>query len=443
MLSLLALALGVTGCFKDDNFNYQFTGESGSYVSPARVESPDVRNVLLYVGGGFNTLSPYIAEDIEDISNGPLPTRNHPSDPVLVVLSRLNKDPYSKETTDLTSPALFRIYANEQGQCVKDTLRIWPEDTPASSPTLLTEALNFVYRQFPAKGYGMIISSHASGWLPALYYSKPSEYEAATWYSNAPGINLKPYQVPWRDQPEVFPDLDEDDGYPAVKSVFRDEGENVCEMDLDLLAEAIPFHLDYLLFDACLMGCVEVAYELKGKVDLVGFSQTEVLADGFDYNRLSSRLLQKNPDPISVCKDYFEQYDKQTGVNRSATISLVDTHKMDHLAEVCKTLFEAYREKIATLSGGRVQPYFQHNRHFFYDLKDILVKAGITEEEKALLDAALDECILYKAATPSFLSIKIACFSGFSMYLPSMGSTYLDNFYKSRIAWNRATSLVK
>ena len=78
------------------------------------------------------------------------------------------------------------------------------------------------------------------------------------------------------------------------------------------------------------------------------------------------------------------------------------------------------------------------------------VKAGISDTEKNNLKNAVDACILYKAATPTFLlyktgggsGFKIETYSGFSMYLPCNGSDYLDNYYKS-LAWNKATGLVQ
>jgi hypothetical protein len=36
----------------------------------------------------------------------------------------------------------------------------------------------------------------------------------------------------------------------------------------------------------------------------------------------------------------------------------------------------------------------------------------------------------------------IRAHSGLSMYLPSRGSSFLDNYYKTHIAWNQATELV-
>ena len=76
-------------------------------------------------------------------------------------------------------------------------------------------------------------------------------------------------------------------------------------------------------------------------------------------------------------------------------------------------------------------------------MKDVLVQAGITPEEEAQLQSALDKCVLYKASTPSFLGIKISRYSGLSMYLPSMGTSYLNDYYRNHLAWNRDTQLVK
>ena len=175
----------------------------------------------------------------------------------------------------------------------------------------------------------------------------------------------------------------------------------------------------------------------------MGFSQTEVLAMGFDYYTLASRLLQYNPDPVQVCKDYFARYDIKTGGDRSATISAVDTRQMEPLVTICKTLFDKYRSELKSMKGGNVQGYFRYDRHFFYDLEDILIKAGITAEEKAALEDALNQCVVYKAATDYFLGIPRNTACGLSMYLPSMGSDYLDTFYTNHIAWNKATELVK
>lgn len=443
IIALLLLIAGVSSCFKDPNFDFKASGEgSGSNLTPSRTESPDVRNVLLYIAAGFNSLSNFLADDIQDLESSPLPGRNSPTDPVLLVLSRLPRDPYYADYLDPVPPVLFRMYADEKGEPVCDTLLVWSAETPLTKASTLTEAFEYMNDAFPGNRYGVIYSSHGSGWLPPLYYENPSHFEPTASY--APGKDIRGWHAP-----EEFPAIQRRGETPEVKSVGVDSSDGPdLELDLDAFAAAIPYHLDYILFDACLMGCVEVAYELREKADLVGFSQTEVLAEGFDYKSLSSHLLTKDPDPEAVCRDYFNYYNAQSGSKRSATISLVDTRKMGALEEVCRQLFEKYRVQINSLPGSLVQGYFRFNRHYFYDLKDILVNAGITEAETLQLQAALDQCILYKAATPYFFQggnygFAIKNYSGLSMYLPSMGSAYLDNYYLNHIAWNKATSLVK
>jgi hypothetical protein len=286
----------------------------------------------------------------------------------------------------------------------------------------------------------MVFSSHATGYLPAGYYLNPesgSGSELLWKRMRKDGLTAVPYIEEERDE-----------SMPMVKSIGQDQvgipGEYISyEIELNDFADAIPMKLDYILFDACLMGGIEVAYELAGKAGMVGFSQTEVLAEGFCYGTLTQRLfMDEGPDLKGACEDYFNQYDTQNGVYRSATISLIDCDKLEPLAEVCRKLFDKYRENIRSLNYSKVQIFYRSNRHWFYDLESILANAGISMEEMNELEAALDQCVAYKAHTPRFMdSFDIITFSGFSMYLPSHGGRQLDVFYKT-LKWNEATGLV-
>ena len=121
---------------------------------------------------------------------------------------------------------------------------------------------------------------------------------------------------------------------------------------------------------------------------------------------------------------------------------MVDCGKLDDLAKICSEIFEKYRTEIGNVPAYSVQRYFTGNHHWFYDLKDIIAKAGANETDIAGLDKALEECIVYKAATPEFLGVEIENYSGLSMYLPCNGSRYLDTYYAD-LQWNLHTSLVK
>ena len=93
------------------------------------------------------------------------------------------------------------------------------------------------------------------------------------------------------------------DGTPDVKSigVQNISKSELIEIDITDLAEAIPMNMDYIIFDACFMGGVEVAYELMEKCDKMVFSQTEILADGMDYKTMCSYLFAAG-EPVAANK---------------------------------------------------------------------------------------------------------------------------------------------
>lgn len=411
---LMAALLALTVSCRDPHFSTDDSGGGTPSRKPGgRQPVEQTRNVMIMVSGGHNDLAYYLTKDLQEMAEGFLPTGDYQTANVLMILSRLPVN----ELSTTSVPVLYRMYSGTDGKPVRDTIRVWGEDSRMFGGAVLSDALNMVRDRYPAKSYGMVLSSHASGWLPTGYYENPSKYEK--------GSKL------------------------SLRSIGSDKDNGVSvEMDLVDFANAIPYKMKYLVLDCCLSGGVEVAWALRDKVERVAFTQTETMADGFDYSAIVRRLLESDtPDPLGVCQDFYNYYMAKSGVDQSATISLVEPNKMDALASVSAALFEKYRTPISQLKGSQVQGYFREERHFFYDFRDILVKAGATEEELARLDAALSSCVLYKAATPWFFKggkdgFPINTHCGLSMYLPSMGSEFLDNYYKANIAWNQATQLV-
>lgn len=405
IIAAMLLPLLLVSCFKDPNFE-PGGGESGPQTQPGRLPDHEVRNVMIMYSAGFNSLSRPLTVDLGELEEGFVPNASTRADNILLVLSRHQ---VSDDSTPV-APVLYRIYKDREGTVINDTLLQWDKTMQATDPALMEEVFRYAREHFPAKGYGLVYSSHGSGWIP---------------------------------------DPDRATKGESVLSLGQDSDTGrVHEMELYEFVDAIPYELDYVLLDACFMACVEVAWALRDKTPIVGFSPTEIMSDGFNYQTLAKRLIgASEPDPLAVCEDYFAQYIAPEQRSPYASITMVDTRKMDPLAEVCRTLFEKYRTSIAALRTDQVQTYFRPRRNpwldHLFDLRDMLVKAGISAEETAALNQALSQCILYERHTDYFMSLPLVNVCGLSVFLPSSGDDFFKSYYKEHVAWNTETQLVK
>lgn len=415
------LMLSAVAC--DKTFD-DMPGNKGT--TPVRDVTPEKAQVMILYSAGFNSLCAALEDDVNDIKSGYLPLVGSMSKAVLVYSRRLSE---TGRYTDRTPSYLIRLSVDGWGKVVSDTLKTWPETDEAVSASTMTDVLETVKGLYPHASYGMVFSSHGSGWLPSGYYST-GKITAGT-----AGLQAVPYIDP-----------NSDGSMPRVKSIGIDNitSRNTYEMEIETFAQALPMKFDYIIIDACLMGCVEVAYALKDKCDKLVFSQAEVLEDGLcDYTTLTQRVLRPVvPDLYNLCEDSYRHYKNQDDpIYRSLTISMIDCTRLDGLAESCKSLFSKYRNQISLVNAANVQGYFRSRKHWFYDLTDILRQSGVSEEDMADYNKAMSDCVLYNAATDTFINFDIRTHCGLSMYLPADGNSELDEFYKT-LSWNKASGLV-
>ena len=328
---------------------------------------------------GNNNLSSYASSNLRDLKMGFVPT----DDNLLVYYH-----------TPSQSPVLLQLKTDETGMVVQDTVYRFPQRNSAT-PESLTSALKVTQTMFPAREYGLFLWSHGTGWLPEGQYSKSFGEESGT------------------------------------------------EMEIVDMVKAIPYKLSFVVFDACLMGCVEVAYQMKDSVDYIIASPAEILSNGFPYASIMEHLYKSPADCVAAAREYFNYYNNMGGQSRSATISVVKTSELKNLADAAKAVFDKYRENISLLKYNSVQGYFRNNKYWFFDLGDFIRQiAG--EEDAAVAIEALEKAVIYKAATPRFLDITInpAKYSGLSTYIPLAPSDpELDAFY-TKFEWNKDTGMI-
>lgn len=404
-ISAAALAIMLLGSCSRGEMGYSYTDESTR------------GKVLVFYAAAYNNISSYITRNVQTITKGKLPA------------------PYGKKAvlvychSGIGPSYLCRLSSDEFGNAVSDTLYTIEAGRSAADAGVFAEVLGAVLDEYPQDSYSytLILSSHGNGWYPKWAKNEESE---ESW-------DFAPRR-------KTF-------GYETIRNVNY-------QIEIADLADAIPMKLDCLVLDACMMGGIEVAYQLREKVVKLCCSPAEVPGNGYLYSDIDGLILSESASPESFSRAFFEYYRNalETGhpsadAMYGATSTTVDCSKLEPLAEVCRTLFEKYRSEIAALDYSDVQRYYRTDPRLtyyfdYFDLRDILLHAGITPEEDAALCAALDGCISYKGATRSFLKdyygFDIKTFCGLSMYLPCKGNADLDAFYKT-LDWNADTELVK
>jgi hypothetical protein len=292
------------------------------------------------------------------------------------------------------SPVLVHIYHNESAKCnVADTIEVY-EHTNTANPLTLTRVLNDVKDYYPANSYGLVVLSHATGWLPSSM-SNPS---------------------------------------PLLRSVIYDATtpDKNNYMELQHFAAAIPYKLDFIIFDACFMGTVEVCYELKDKSDYIVASPAEIISPGFVYCLMMQHLFKKQADLVSVADDFYTFFNLQTGIAQSAIVSVVKTSELENLATVFKDI---HSQSYNFVDLEKVQTFGYGSQKIYFDLGDYMY--NLSSERYFEFQNTLQSCITYKKNTDNYYSegIKglqpIKNFSGLSVYVQQDAFPEANERYKS------------
>jgi len=376
-------------------------------------------HVFIYCGLGYNNLSGNLQANLEELQSDILPGLWQDKAIVAFCHNTVNGS-----YTLPNPPCLIRFYRGSDGRPVADTLKIYDNMSVSASKESLRTALDDIRGMFPAKHYGMLLSSHGSGWVPGQYTSS-GENSLTLARARKPA-------VPW---PET----------KAVGNQYIGSSKNIQWIELQDFADAIPMKVDYLILDNCLSGCVELAYELKDLCDYLVISPTEILTSGMVYDRLVRLLMGGNqPDLKAYCEAFYDFYNEKTGTLRSGTITLVDCSKLEALAEAFRAVLDAHRNALRPELIGTVQRYYypSSNLRFYYDLRDLAVQLGATGAEMTALDAALEACVPYHAETPSFFDLELERCCGLSIYIPEPSRTQLNSQYKT-LSWNNRVHLVQ
>lgn len=277
-------------------------------------------------------------------------------------------------------------------------LKQYTSDIRSTSPARMKQVINDVKAIAPADDYGLVLWSHASGWARTL----------STMKLKGKTIRLLDY------------------------------GEDLGNtMPIDSLAASIPDGMfNFIYSDVCYMGGIEDAYELRNKTHFFIGSPTEIPIDGMPYDKNMPCFFETIPSLKKSCENTFDYYNSLSGIDRTATIALIDCTYLDDLATLCRQIHQNSIQ-LGDISG--IQYYKYSSPYLFFDFKqytDLLASAA----QKLQLSTLLEKVVIYKASTPkifNYITIDPDNFSGLSTYILGTAGTTNELYYKT-LSWYKA-----
>lgn len=358
------------------------------YSCESEIPKPKGRTLLVYLAGDNN-----LSSEVSEMHAAFMEGWNPKTMGALVIFA----------DTKNGKPMLIK-FEERKGKVVADTLRSYTNNNSAS-PELLRQVIADTKVIAPGESYGMVLFSHATGWLPAKAFLNPAEWGAGK-----------------EESPKII-----------SRSIFDDQGR---EMELADFAAAIPDGMfEFLAFDMCFMQSVESSYALRKKATYILAAAPEILSPGFTpiYKTSLGMLYKQKADLEGFAQAFYDYFNGLQGAYQSAAISVVRTSEMEALAALTRQISPSLNQ----VQIDEVQYYDRQGKpHVFFDFGDYIRKAA-TASQMVQMDELLSKAVIFKRNTPKLINITIARHSGFSVYIPQESLPKL-NMAHEKTEWYKA-----
>lgn len=390
------------------------------------------RTVIEYMVADNNLYS-YAESDINEMEaawndnyDGHMVVYLHP------VASSSSYAPSRKEYNE--KPRLLLISRDDNTEAMSSrVLKTYGREQDPTDPAVMRQVIADAMELAPADNYALVMWSHGSGWLP-----------------KGLGQPLKSMLPPAGDPAWAGSKLEgaapETPDRGIAYSFGQSNSHGNTEMEIDEMAAALPVGtvFDFILFDACHMACVEVAWELRDRTEYLIASAAETLADGFPYAEIMGSMFAPQADVEGIARKFYDHYNAMSGQWRSATVGVIRSSELPGVATAVKALCDAGLPvsgiSYAGQQYGRTATYFNDT---FYDLRDFAEKTwGGADSKVTALRTALDKAVVYQAATPwLFSQLQVTAHCGLSCYLPRSSTPLSLAAYRTRFGWSAASGM--
>lgn len=295
-----------------------------------------------------------------------------------------------------SSPRLVELQ-KKNGEVVEKVIKSYDSKRNSVGVTETKEVFNEVFsnKEYKAESYGLVYWSHGDGWIP--------------------------------------------NPLPSTRWVGQDTGNGTYYMnisDLVSIMKDMP-HFDFILFDACFMQSIEVAYALRAYTDYYIGSPTEIPGPGARYDILVPEMFADGDVALKAAAAYYTPYEEKynggkgnSNINWTGGVSVgvLKSSELERLASVTKQVLSGPADNSELL---KVYDYDKRTSYYghvgYYDMVDMMRlltdDSGFTAWKK-VYDVALP----YWATTPmNFSGFIYNMFSmegthGVSHYVPSSNS---------------------
>lgn len=328
---------------------------------------------------------------------------------------------------------LFEL-KKQNGRCLTDTLRHY-SDRPFTSRQWLTSLFSEVMTLAPASRYGMVVGCHGLAWVPVQ-----GQRNARKRLGSQERIDEEDNLYKKERIDKEGDDLMHFEVQGPVTTRFIGGTYPETQIETTDLADAMAdagFHTEYILFDACYMSSVEVAYELKDVTHYLIASPTEVLSYGFPYITMGKHLLG-TPNYKGIVDSFISFYSSYN--LPYGTVAVTDCTQLDALAAIAQQINAAAE---AQLAPDGVQIMDGYSPTLFYDLGHLMSLKDAGTVLTAAFAEQLGKTVPYKGHTDQYFTalkdapVDIKHYSGLNT---SQGSLNHMADRLSETAWYKATN---
>jgi len=382
--------------------------ESGISAAAQITVVPARWTVMVYMAAD-NNLEPYAIQDINELETAGSTSQV----PVLVQVDRSPN--YDSSNGNWTTTRRYYIKKDADTTNINSQLIADLGELDMAAPQTLADFVGWTTQTYPAEHYLLVLWDHGRGWRTRT-------------------LTIESLERP-------------------IKAILLDDTSHT-EMTLGGLNQALAQgpRMDVVLFDACLMGMLEVAYSIMDCADIMVASEENVPAQGQSYSSVVQAMTANpdvSPDALSrmIVDEYMEHY--TSGYSGTFTCSAINLASVDQAVAAADQLAQSILANMAAARSG-VRTAQEQAQHYDYDKEDYvhykdlydfarLVNdlVGVPEVRSAAqaVMTAVDNMVIRERNSGGY----VANSHGISIYLPNPGwmlSQYRTLSFAQNTQWD-------